>query len=597
MRIRLGWVLFLLTAASYVFYPVWRLPLPWPAQWALLNVFVILAAAILYSPLKDVSLRAELPELRELWPAVLAAALVYLPFWFTPIAAAYDEQSHAGPAAWLLGRTASAIGLDIRFLPLLGVSAALLLAYAVWRLSRAGYKPPSPAVATLALAAAGNLYFLADRRFGMAGAIGQYATVLRYPPLSKFLYLAAYTLMGITEAAPRFVQFAFIALTAVIMLRLMKAMKTARPGRLAFLLIVIFPTFFALGITAELEAGTVFFFTAATYHFIMGVEGEDRAQFLKCAFWCAAGIFYKQLLLGLIFSLVPPLLILALLREERREHYLFGLKALALPLLIGLPFITLSDIMHVRDTALALQNVLKPQLMTLDLKVLYMTCGAPLTALLAVSAVYSLFRYRGLPLWTLLYVSAAYYLMISATLAVGYVRHAQPFYIALVFMTALAVSDLAARLRGLPGKALSAAVLGLFLYQSVLAKAPYQRKTAFNYYSEVFPYWLADAALKPGQKVYAPMEIEPSHFYLAKAGLAGKVAWDRVLPEGFDAARAEAAAKADGADFVLLPYSPFPSLKVDFVRIADALTASGRFRTERVFDYHGNKMILLKTTF
>ena len=592
MKIRLNWALFLLTAASYIFYPVWHLPLPWPAQWALLNLFIIISAAMLYSPLSEVSLYASLPEFKELWPAILLGAAVCLPFWLTPLPTGSDDQSHAGPPAWLIGRITSVLGLDIRLLPVFFIPAAAVLL----RLFRKGIKLPGRGTAALALAAAGNLFFFASLRFGLAGAIGRFETVLRYPPLAKFLYLPAYLLLGVNEAAPRAVQFSFIVLAAIYILRLLKFMKAEPPPRLTYLLIFFFPTFFNLATSAELEAGTVLFFTASIYHFVKGAAAGEREQFLKCAFWTAAGFFYKQLLLGLMLSFIPALAAFWFIYPQRRPVWIYALKTLAIPAAVGLPFIILSDALGIRNTALVFSNLTDPRLMLLNLRNVYQTAGAAVTALLAIAAAYAVYRRRGVELALLLYFAVTYYLMISATAAVGYIRHAQPFYITLVFLLALWAAD-TARQRPSLKIPLYSGVLALLVFQSVFARDPYQRKTAFNYGAYAFPYWEVAAYLKAagsGLKVYAPMEVEPSHFYLAKAGLAGKITWDRTLPPGFNAAKAETAFREGGFNFMIPPYSPFPGVDADFTAIARELLASGGFTAEETFDYYGNKLILLK---
>lgn len=597
MKIKLNWALFLLTAASYVVYPVWRLPLPWPAQWALLNLFVLISAAVLYSPLDEVSLDASLPELKKLWPAILLTAAVCFPFWLTYLQTGSDDQSHAGPAAWLLGRITSGIGLDIRLLPALFIPAAAVLLALAAKLIRSGVRLPGRGTAALALAAAGNLYFFASMRFGLADAIGRFETVLRYPPLSKFLYLPAYLLLGVHEAAPRAVQFLFIALTALYMLRFLKFLKADPPPGRTFLLIAFFPTFFNLATSAELEAGTVFFFAASSFHFIKTAADGERDQFLKCVFWAAAGFFYKQLLLGLLFSYLPILALLWFFRPERRPAFLFGLKIMALPLLTGLPFILLGAAFGIRNAGLVLSNLSDPGLLTLNLKTLYMTCGAPLTALLAAATAYALLRRRSRELGLLLYFSGTYYFMISATEAVGYIRHAQPFYIAPVLLFALAFSDLAASRPARVMRPVFAALLALLVFQSAFALNPYQRKTAFNYHNNNFPYWQAVDHLKglgrAGLKIYAPMEVEPSHFYLAKAGLTGRIDWNRELPPGFTAEKAAATVREGAYDFILLPYSPFSGVPDDFRSIADSLISEKGFSVGQIFDYHGNRLLLL----
>jgi hypothetical protein len=167
-----------------------------------------------------------------------------------------------------------------------------------------------------------------------------------------------------------------------------------------------------------------------------------------------------------------------------------------------------------------------------------------------------------------------------------------------VTLLLLAFSDLAAALPGRLAKALAAGLLALFVYQSVFAANPYQRRTVFNYHGNSFPYWEAVKYFKGldrlGLKIYAPMEVEPSHYYLAKYGLAGKLAWDRTLPPGFSAEKAVQAFRDGAFDFMLLPYSFFSGLRTDLPSIAKDIEASGALCREKLFDYHGNKLILLK---
>ena len=152
----------------------------------------------------------------------------------------------------------------------------------------------------LALAAAGNIFFFASLRFGLAEAIGRYETVLRYPPLAKFIYLPAYLLLGVNEAAPRAMQFALLVLAIVYLLRILKLMKADPPPRLAYLLAAFFPTFFNLGTSSELEAGTVLFFAASIFHFMKAaatVSGKSSSNALldggrllhnsRSSAWCA----------------------------------------------------------------------------------------------------------------------------------------------------------------------------------------------------------------------------------------------------------------------------------------------------------------------
>lgn len=598
MKIHLNWALFLLTAASYIFYPVWHLPLPWPAQWALLNVFILLSVAVLYSPLGDASIDAAPPELRELWPVILLAAALCFPFWLTRFPTGNDDQSHAGPAAWVLGRLTSALGIKISLLPLFSLPAAAAL-FAAWRTLRLPACLTGRGSAALVLAAAGNLFFLASQRFDIAESVGRFETVLRYPPLSKFLYTAAYLFLGVHEAAPRIIEFVFMTATALYMLRLLKFMKADPPPRLTYLLILLFPTFFNLAISAELEAGTVFFFTASIYHFIKAAKTGDRREFTKCAFWTATGLFHKQLLLGLLLAFLPALALLWLKQKENRAAFGYGFKLLAIPAITGLPFILISAAYGIRSSALEYSILADPLTMLLTFKTLYYTSGGFITVLLAVSTVYTVFKHRGLELVVLLYLSAAYHFMISATSAVGFIRHAQPFYIAPVFLLAFWAAETGRiSFKGVFIRPAYAVIFALFLFQDFLATDPYQRKTAFNLYTNNFPYREIADHLKslhsPGLRVYAPMEVEPSHFYLAAAGLAGKLTWNRDMPPSFSAG-ALAGVFSEGAyDYLLLPGETVPGLPFSFTGAIRGLTGWYGFAVVKTFNYHGNRLLLLR---
>jgi hypothetical protein len=227
----------------------------------------------------------------------------------------------------------------------------------------------------------------------------------------------------------------------------------------------------------------------------------------------------------------------------------------------------------------------------------YHTLGPWLTILAAGATVYAVAGRRGPETLGVLYFSFVYYLLINLTGAAGFIRHAQPSYIAPVFYTLL-LADTAYAAAGRKAALLGAAALtGIFAWYAAFDPAPFQRRTIANYTDHIFPYEQAVdyiRALGGRQKIYAPMEVEPSHFYLAKAGLAGKIDWDRTLPPDLSAEKAAGACAAMACDYILLPYSSFVGVDTDFTRIADGLTAAGAFRTEKVFDYHGNRLILLK---
>lgn len=549
----------LLLCVCYLFCPVWAVPMPLPAQWLLFN------ALLLFSVLTARAYGA-LPVLTvpkpawESWKTVLPVLAVFfaaaLPFWLLPIPVTYDEQSHVGPAAVLVSK----------FLPgpwraagLLVMLAALWLV--VFRILRP--RPPSKGWLTSAAFWLGmNAWFFLFVESGMLAAAGKWETILRYPPLPKLLYLFLYAGAGVHEWAPRAAQAVFIAAAALPIYKI-AGLFSDKPGR-AFAVgaVVFFPTFFNLALWAEIEAGTVFFFAAAIYFFLKGLkENSTGALWLSSLVLCV-GIMYRQLVLGLIIAMLSVLLWLWLAEKERRKFHLAGFISLLPALASGLPFLVLSSFTGVRDGGLRSDYFTDFDKLSASLAVMPLTLGWPVFALVAASAVYVFLKYRTRELWVFFYLSCAYYFMISATGAAGYVRHVQPFYLFPVFCAVLAGGDLLAAVRRPAARfALGAGLILTAAYASVLADDPYQRKTWGNRHYMSYPYddaaaWLA---LQPGPlRVYAPMEVEPANFYLAKHGLLRRIYWNRTMPGVFSAR--ELSAGAAGYDYLLLPAETIPCL-------------------------------------
>jgi hypothetical protein len=234
------------------------------------------------------------------------------------------------------------------------------------------------------------------------------------------------------------------------------------------------------------------------------------------------------------------------------------------------------------------------------LKNLYRTAGFGISVLIMVSLLYLLIRRRSLETLGVLYFSAAYYLIISCTEAAGYIRHAQPFYIAPVFFILILASDILYKLQNrLAAASFQALLTGLLIFSAVFADDPFERKTANNYFENVFPYSEVMSYLKQkGQalRVYAPMEVEPSHFYLAKYGLTKRLSWDRTMPEEYSKEALLEKFKAGNYDYLLLQASPFEGQGTDTtrVKVAEETAASVAVQKEKEFSYKGNKFILLK---
>ena len=441
-----------------------------------------------------------------------------------------------------------------------------------------------------------NAWFFLFVKSGILEAAGKWETLLRYPPVPKLLYLFLYTAAGVQEWAPRAAQAVFVAAAALVIYKIARLFSERVSPAFAVGAAVFFPTFFNLGLWAEIEGGTVFFFAAAIYFFLKALkENSVEAMWLASLVLCA-GMMYRQLVLGLIIAMLSVLFWLWAVEKERRKFYLAGIASLLPALASGLPFLVLSGFTGVRDSGLQAAYFTDLGKLTASLTVMPLTLGWPVFALLAASTLYVFIKYRSRELWIFFYISGAYYFMISATGAAGYIRHVQPFYIFPVFCAVLAGGNLLAAVGRTAARfLLGAALLLTTAYAAVLAEDPYQRKTWGNRHSLSYPYDEAAAwlARQPGPlRVYAPMEVEPANFYLAKHGLLRRVYWNRTIPAVFSAR--ELSAGAAGYDYLLLPEETIPGLPFSFTAAVRELTAGYGFAVKETFAYHGNKLLLLE---
>lgn len=584
----------LLLAVSYLFYPVWAVPLPGAAQWLLFN------ALLAFSLITARAYRA-LPVLAVpkpvwgFWKSVLPVLAVFfaaaLPFWLLPIPVSCDEQSHVGPAAVLVSK----------FLPGHGLRAAgvLVILAALWLVFFRLLRPRAPSKGRLTAAAfwlGMNAWFFMFLKSGILASVGKWETLLRYPPLPKLLYLVLYTAAGVHEWAPRAAQAVFVAMTALVIYKTARLFSEKAYPAFSVAAAVFFPTFFNLALWAEIEGGTIFFFAAAIYFFLKALKEASLEDMWLTSFLLCVGMMYRQLVLGLILAMLAVLAGFWAADRERRGFYLAGAKSLLPALAAGLPFLFISSLTGVRDSGLNLSIMTDFGKMTWSLAVMPFTLGWPVFTLTAASAVYVFYKYRSRELWVFFALSAAYYFMISSTGAAGYIRHVQPFYLFPVFCAVLAGGDLLAAI-GRPAARLALGVCLILTtaYAAVLADQHDQRRTWGNRYDLAYPYDQAAAwlAAQPGSlRVFAPMEVEPANFYLAKHNLLRKVHWDRTMPQVFSAR--ELNAVAAGSDYLLLPARTIPVLPFSFTAAVRELTAIYGFTVKETFDCHGNKLLLLE---
>ncbi|MFH1958632.1 MAG: hypothetical protein ABIJ15_09190 [bacterium] len=585
--------------SGYCLYPVWNIPvLPPAGRIILFYLFLLISVSFLFwekFSLAEISIPVHFSKRIKFLPFIIIAGLLHLPFWTLPIPTGGDQQSHAGPAAYALSKLSGHI--DIRYMRLAAWLIVFLLLLAVFLRKRAAcgntavcskgrYKIPIILTAFIL----GSAYFFLLNKYNLIGYFGQWETIHRYPALAKVLYLAGYLLFGVQEFVPRVIQFGFLAATAMCTVRMLKLFYPEVPDRVIFTAFLLFPTFFHFSNFSLLTCGVIFFFAAVSYYFLKSVISGDERSMVVSVFWFSLGLLYKRLLLGMFPILVISLGYFYITKKIGKEFLRKYLTVLLIPAVMGFPFIVLGKLLNIRGVGFVWSHLASFNGLTLSIFDLFRTLGTLVGSLTLIALVYCLSGKKCRKFYWLVF-TLGYYLIITSTHANGYIRHCQPFYLGIFYFAAAGLC----LLKGSGRKILFYAAASLFIagsfYQSVFAKNPFQRKTFYNRFEDVFPYHRLGLYLKTVQggplKIYAPAEGEPSHFYLAKYGLAGRVDWDRRMPE-------KITPECVGDYFVKGGFDYFVFLPIlGFQDIEGALLKSSFFTLKKEFEYHGNKIYLL----
>lgn len=391
----------------------------------------------------------------------------------------------------------------------------------------------------------------------------------------------------------------FIVLTGFSFLKIIEFLNGKITKTIILLTVIFFPTFFNLSISTELEVGTVFFFSSTIYYYLKSLKNKDELTILKTISLLSIGLLYKQLVLGLFLSFILLTFLRFLKDKENRIFYHKLLKSFWIPFVFGFPFIFINNICGVRSFGIVWENFFRPPILFINLINIYNTLGLFIFSLVAISTIYSLWKYKTHIIYHILLIGALYYVMISWTEAVGYIRHAQPFYLIGVVFTSIFINDIYNTLRQqILSKLLVVTILSIFAIKAIFDITPFQRKTFFNRYENILPYHKVMEYLKAKSilqtKIYAPMEVEPSHFYLAKYKLISKITWNRTSPPELSAKSIIANFDSGLFDYLLLPYSKVQGMETDFKKISDEILKDEKFKKEKIFNYYGNRLILIK---
>lgn len=165
--------------------------------------------------------------------------------------------------------------------------------------------------------------------------------ILRYPPVSRFLYLITYSVSGVSDAGPRTVQLIFYTLSAVYLYRTIYLFREKEVALLGAGIYLFSPIIFSYAAQAALTSGTVFFIILISYYFLAFIKGQDNRDLLLTTYFIGVGFLYKRVVL-LMFIICLAYLLLSMARK-REWASILHLKILILSLIPVLPWLRIGS--------------------------------------------------------------------------------------------------------------------------------------------------------------------------------------------------------------------------------------------------------------
>jgi hypothetical protein len=125
--------------------------------------------------------------------------------------------------------------------------------------------------------------------------------LIRYPPVSKLLYLWSYLLLGITRIGPRIIQLSFYILSGIYLYRIILLFRNEKTAFLGTFLYLFSPLVFSYAYSAELSSGLMFFIMALSFYFLRFLKDNDSRDLLLSSYFISIGFLYKREILLMFF--------------------------------------------------------------------------------------------------------------------------------------------------------------------------------------------------------------------------------------------------------------------------------------------------------
>ena len=424
-------------------------------------------------------------------------------------------------------------------------------------------------------------------------------TLIRYPPVSKFVYFLAYSAFGIHHVFPRLVQLLFYVLSSIYIYRTISLFHYKNASLVGAALYLFLPISFAYAHLGELASGTVFFMAAVSFYFLRFIkEGNNRDLIISAYLIGIAGLYKK---LHLLMYIVCFIFLIAQQLKKREFRSLNQFKILSLAMVPIVPWMLFTRNYSWRNYTFVLDN-----LTSLDSKIvtyftlMFSNMSPVIFVFFLGSVIYVFYRQRTVLTAYFGLLFAVYYFFIVSDMGGLSPRFSLVFYPTIIVYVSLFISRIIQSIRWKHAFNVCFGVLVVYLI-IISAVAPFNKYflTLIDRKLIAFPSsesmkWVKDN-VKENEKVLI-MRIMSANFYRVKYAIDRSridnfwyVIKDIDTPE-----KLTSYYKKNKISYIIFPYSPYP-YSSDFP-ILEYLKENGdnKFMEVATFNLEDNYIFIYK---
>lgn len=390
--------------------------------------------------------------------------------------------------------------------------------------------------------------------------ITYHLSLIRYPPVSRFLYLISFLIFGITHIGPRIIQLIFYFLSAIYIYRTINLFCDKETSLLGASIYLFSPVAFHYAHIAQLTSGVVFLTVIISFYFLRFLKDKNNRDLLLTSFLIGTGFLYKEDIL-LMFFVCASYLIFNSLRKKNIINLKSELKVLLISLVPVIPWMVTQRFFNWRQYNVVWSHFVSLDILSRYFYLILTQISWILFLLFIISIIFMFFNKRNELSMFYGFIFVAFYLFYTADYTAKYIQHRFSiiFYPTIAVFLSQFIFNIINKIRWKHFFKIAYCVLAIYLI--VLSTNPYLGIHVFADKMLKFPSdkamkWVKDN-VKDGEKILI-LRIMPAQFYRDKYDIDK----DKIIHFWYEIGNVSTHEKLkkfcieNRINYIMFPYSP-----------------------------------------